>query len=73
LIKLAKREVDFPITEMKEHSRELDHIHLVLSQLLMDVLQELQMIAMQELKVCVEKTSNELVKVTIEKFALEAE
>jgi hypothetical protein len=37
----------------------------------MDVLQELQMGATQELNVCSEKTSTELVKITIENVALE--
>jgi hypothetical protein len=61
------------MTKMQEHARELGHIDLVLSQLPMDVLQELQMSATQELNVCTEKTSSELVKITTENVALETE
>jgi regulator of replication initiation timing len=62
------------MTEMQEQARALGHIDLVLSQLPMDVLQELQMSAtMQEMNVCAEKTSNELVKVMTENVALEME
>jgi uncharacterized protein (DUF3084 family) len=39
----------------------------------MDVLQELQMIKTQELNVCTEKTSSELVKITTENVALETD
>jgi hypothetical protein len=61
------------MTEMQEQARELGHIDLVLSQLPMDVLQELQMSATQELNVHAEKTSSELVNITTENVALETE
>jgi hypothetical protein len=64
LIKLETGEVEFRTIEMWEQARELGHIDLVLSQLPTDVLQELHMSVMQEMQSCVEKTSNELVKVT---------
>jgi hypothetical protein len=71
IIKLATGAVEFPMTEMQEQARELGHIDLVLSQLPMDVLQELQMSATQELNVCTEKTSSELVNITTENVSLE--
>jgi hypothetical protein len=73
LIKLATGAVEFPTIEMQEQARELGHIDLVLSQLPIDVLQELQMSMTQEMNLHTEKTSSELVKVTTENVALEME
>jgi hypothetical protein len=71
LIKLATGAVEFPMTKMQEQARELGHIDLVLSQLPMDVLQEIQMSATQELNMHVKKTSNELVNIIEKNVALE--
>jgi hypothetical protein len=61
------------MTEMQEQARALGHIDLVLSQLPIEVLQELQMSVTQEMNSCAEKTSSELVKVMDRKCALEME
>jgi hypothetical protein len=56
---------------MKEQASELGHIDLMLSQLPMDVLQEICMSATQYLNMHTEKTSSELVKVMEKNVAIE--
>jgi hypothetical protein len=58
---------------MQEQERALGHIDLVLSQIPIDVFQELQMSMTEEINSCIEKTSNKLVKVTTNFFILEME
>jgi hypothetical protein len=58
---------------MQEQARKLGHINLVLSQLPIDVFQELQMSVMQEMNSRAENISNELVKVTTESVGLDME
>jgi hypothetical protein len=57
---------------MQEHARELGHIDLVLSQLPMDVLQELKRSAIQEMNVHREDIQR-ILKVMTKNVALEVE
>jgi hypothetical protein len=73
LINLVIGAVEFPKNNMQEQEKELGHIDLVLSQILTDILQELQMSVMQDIKSHAEKKSSELAKVTSKNVALEME
>jgi hypothetical protein len=59
--------------KMHEEAMELGHTDLVLSQLAIEVLQELQMHMTQEMSLRIENTSRKLVKVTNENIGLELE
>jgi hypothetical protein len=59
--------------QMHEEAMELGHTDLMLSQLEIEVLQELQMHMTQEMSLRIENTSRKLVKVTNENIGLELE
>jgi hypothetical protein len=70
-MKIVDEALEFPTTELKEKAKELSHIDLVLSNLLVEVLYGLQMSVTKELQVHIVSTLMELTKEVIDKEMLQ--
>jgi hypothetical protein len=70
MVDIAPGAITFTSNEMQEQVKALSHIDLHLSKLPIEMLQGLQVNITQELNLRIEKTSNELVKVTTENIVL---
>jgi hypothetical protein len=69
-LNLSVGAIEFPTTEMQECTQSLSHIDLVLSQILVNVLHNLETSVTQEIQFHVESTSMELAKVTVDNETL---